>query len=102
MDYQVILATEALGDLEDIVCHIARHDNDAARRLGDQLLDLAEALTTFPNRGRIVPELGRRDWREVIYRSFRIIYRVNEAKRQIQVSRFWHASRGFPVIPFES
>ena len=81
---------------------IARHDNDAARRLGDQLLDLAEALMRFPNHGRVVPELGRRDWREVIYRSFRVIYRVNEAKRLIQVSRFWHASRGFPVIPSES
>jgi plasmid stabilization system protein ParE len=99
MDYQVILAPEALSDLENIVFHIARHDADAARRLGNQLLDVAEALTRFPKRGRVVPEFARPDWREVIFRSFRVIYRVNESKRQIQVSRIWHASRGFPVVP---
>lgn len=98
MDYQVILAPSARQDLTDITSYIAQHDPAAALRLGDQLLDVAETLARFPDRGRTVPEFHRPNWREVIFRSFRIIYRVNRAKRQIQVSRFWHAARGFPRI----
>lgn len=99
MDYQVILAPSARQDLTDITSHIAQHDPVAALRLGDQLLDVAETLAGFPNRGRMVPEFGRPNWREIIFRSFRIIYRVNSATHQVEVSRFWHAARGFPRIP---
>jgi toxin ParE1/3/4 len=99
MDYQVILAPDALQDLTDIAGHIAQHDVAAALRLGDELLDVAEALSQFPNRGRTVPEFKRPDWREIIYRSYRIIYRVHRAKRRVEVSRFWHAARGFPHLP---
>ena len=41
----------------------------------------------------------RPDWREVIHRSFRIIYRVSQTTHQVEVSRFWHAARGFPHLP---
>ena len=43
MDYQVILAPDALQDLTDIAGYIAQHDPAAALRLGDELLDVAEA-----------------------------------------------------------
>ncbi|HUJ10881.1 MAG TPA: type II toxin-antitoxin system RelE/ParE family toxin [Verrucomicrobiae bacterium] len=102
MDYQIILAPDALQDLIDIVSHIAQHNAQAALRLGDELFDVAESLARFPRRGRMVPEFRRPEWREVIYRSYRIIYRVNQAKRRIEVSRFWHSVRGFPTIPFAS
>ncbi len=99
MDYQVLIAPAARQDLRDITGHIAAHDSRAALRLGDELLDVADSLRRFPQRGRTVPEFDRPEWREVVYRSFRIIYRVNRTQRQIEVSRFWHAARGFPHIP---
>jgi len=99
MDYQVILAPDALQDLTDIAGYIAQHDPAAALRLGDELLDVAEALGRFPLRGRVVPEFDRPDWREVIHRSFRIIDRVNLTEQRIEVARFWHAARGFPHLP---
>jgi len=46
-----------------------------------------------------VPEFAQLDLREIICRSYRIIYRLNRKDQQIQIVRFWHGARGFPHIP---
>jgi plasmid stabilization system protein ParE len=51
MDFKVILQPLALDDLEAIVRHVAEKDVQAANRLGMSLLDRAEALAQFPERG---------------------------------------------------
>jgi toxin ParE1/3/4 len=99
MDFKVLLSPEALSDLEGIVAYIAPHDLEAAERLGNHLLDRALSLNTLPERGRMVPEFHEADLREVIFRSYRIIFRVNSARRTVEIVRFWHAARGFPQIP---
>jgi toxin ParE1/3/4 len=99
MDLPVFLAKDALGDLERIVAYIAPHNAEAAQRIGDELLDMAFSLGNLPRRGRVVPEFRRPELREVIVRSYRVIYRIKD--REIEVVRFWHAARGFPHIPPE-
>jgi len=99
MDFKVFLSPEALSDLEHIVAYIAPHNPGAAERMGNQLLDAALSLNTHPERGRVVPEFGRQDLREIILRSYRIIYRMNEKDKSLEITRFWHAARGFPQIP---
>ncbi|MGA2854225.1 MAG: type II toxin-antitoxin system RelE/ParE family toxin [Verrucomicrobiota bacterium] len=99
MDFKVFLSDEALSDLERLVAYIAPHNPAAAGRLGNQLLDTAFSLHTFPDRGRAVPEFRRPELREIVFRSYRIIYRVNNSDRSVEIVRFWHAARGFPRIP---
>ena len=99
MDFQVFLSDQALSDLERIVAYIAPHNPVAAERLGNQLLDAALSLNTFPERGRAAPEFRRPELREIIFRSYRIIYRINRVDRSLEVVRFWHGARGFPHIP---
>ena len=101
MDFEVFLSQDALGDLERIVAYIAPHNPAAAERLGNQLLDMALSLRSLPERGRIVPEFRRPELREVIFRSYRIIYRTNQAGERLEIIRFWHGARGFPHIPRE-
>jgi plasmid stabilization system protein ParE len=98
MDFKVFFSVEALSDLERIVAYIARHDSAAAERLGNQLIDAAVSLRTLPERGRVVPEFQRPELREIVFRSYRIIYRVNHADFSVEIVRFWHAARGFPQI----
>jgi plasmid stabilization system protein ParE len=50
------------------------------RRLGDKLIDRAEEAGQHPLAGRMVPEVGDPAIREVLLKSYRIIYRV-EPKR---------------------
>jgi plasmid stabilization system protein ParE len=99
MGWQVIISPSAQSDLADIVRYIAHHNSDAAARLGFELITRAESLASFPEIGRVVPEFRRPNLREIICRSYRIIYRVRREEQRIQVVRFWHGARGFPRIP---
>lgn len=99
MGWHVIIAPSAEGDLADIVRYIARHNSDAAARLGYELITRAENIAAFPEIGRVVPEFRQRDLREVICRSYRIIYRLRRQEQRIDIVRFWHGARGFPRIP---
>jgi len=88
-----------LNDLERVVAYVAQHNAGAAERLGNQLLDAALSLRTFPERGRVVPEFRRPELHEIIFRSYRIIYRLNNFDQSLEIVRFWHGARGFPHIP---
>ena len=55
MDFKVFISKDALNDLERIIAYIAPHNPVAAERTGNQLLDAAFSLRTFPERGRVVP-----------------------------------------------
>jgi toxin ParE1/3/4 len=41
-----------------------------------QIVDAADTLEIFPLGGRAVPEAEQNDIREIIYKNYRIIYRV--------------------------
>ncbi|WP_017747275.1 type II toxin-antitoxin system RelE/ParE family toxin [Scytonema hofmannii] len=41
----------------------------------------------------MVPEFNSSDIRQVILKPYRIVYRVEEDKKQISVARFWHSSQ---------
>jgi toxin ParE1/3/4 len=99
MGWKVVISPSARSDLEDIVRYIARHNSDAAARVGYELIAKAEGLANFPEIGRIVPEFRRPDLREVIHRSYRVIHRVKPEGEVIEVVRFRHGARGFPRIP---
>lgn len=99
MDFKVFLSDDALSDLERVVAYIAPHNAVAARQMGNQLLDAALSLRAFPEHGRMVPEFRRPELREIIFRSYRIIYRMNHTDKRLEIVRFWHGARGFPRIP---
>ena len=99
MDFKVFLSPEALSDLEHIVAYIALDNPAAAERMGNHLLDAALSLNSLPERGRMVPEFRRPELRESVFRSYRIIYRLQPAEKAVEIVRFWHGARGFPQIP---
>ena len=99
MGWKIIIAPSAQSDLADIVRYVARHNSDAAARLGYELITRAENLANFPEIGRVVPEFQQPNLRETICRSYRIIYRLRRDEQRIDIVRFWHAARGFPRIP---
>ncbi len=99
MGWKVIISPSAQADLEEIVRYAAWRNSDAALRLGYQLITRAESVAAFPEMGRVVPEFHQPNLREVICRSYRVIYRLENDQQRIEVVRFWHGARGFPHIP---
>ncbi|HEY3853901.1 MAG TPA: type II toxin-antitoxin system RelE/ParE family toxin [Verrucomicrobiae bacterium] len=102
MGWKVIIAPSAQADLADIVRYVAQHNSDAAAALGYELITRAENVANFPEMGRVIPEFKQPNLREVICRSYRIIYRLQPDRQQIEIVRFWHGARGVPQIPGNS
>ena len=99
MGFRVVITRPAVNDLAEIVRYISRDNPAAAERMGLKLIDLAESLRDLPMRGRVVPERKRQcDCREIVWKPYRIVYRVSEEKNLVEVIRFWHGARGTPVI----
>jgi plasmid stabilization system protein ParE len=98
MDFKVILSPRAIQDLQEIVRYISFDNPVRAENFGRELITKTRLLVSFPEMGRVVPEFDEPDTREIIHKSYRIVYRVRPEKRTIEVSRFWHGSRGTPHV----
>jgi plasmid stabilization system protein ParE len=96
MGFQVIIMRPALRDLDEIERRIIKDDPPAAERFRNQLIDRIEPLSDFPEMGRAVPEFTDLNPRELIYKSYRIIYRVRWSSEKVTILRFWHSARGTP------
>ena len=68
----------ARRDLRDIGDFISLDKPEAAAKWVGRILDTVDRLSTFPNSGRVVPEAGRDDVREVILETYRIVYRIRK------------------------
>jgi toxin ParE1/3/4 len=93
MDYQVIISPKAVGDLEAIVRYIALNNPEAARKLGQRLLEKTKELSQFPLLGQKVSEFEDSNIRQLILKPYRIVYRIEEDKKQVSIARFWHSSQ---------
>lgn len=75
----IILWTEpSLDDLRAIRDYIAKDSETYAESFVESILLAVERLSEFPRLGRVVPEANVADIREVLFRSYRILYRVHE------------------------
>jgi len=78
--YSVLLTKGAEQDLEAIYDYIAEFDDPAnADHALDRLMATAEQLAVMPERGsypRELLDLGIKDYRQVFFKPYRLIYRV--------------------------
>lgn len=88
----VTFTASAVTDLEDIR---SWYVDQQAPAVGDELLrkiiSQVERLGAFPESGRVVPEFGIANLREIIYSPFRIIYRLDESR--VRIVRVWRSER---------
>ena len=66
----------ASRDLVEIARYIERDKPEAARRWVARLRQRARTVAELPGSGRRVPETARDDVREVLVRSYRIVYLI--------------------------
>ena len=82
---------EALNDVEFIAAYIARDSVFYAKAVIKKLFSASNKLSTFPRMGRIVPEIGNDNIRELFVYSYRLIYRIEE--NQILIVAVIHGKR---------
>ena len=83
MIFTVLLTEDAATDLKDIYTYISEHDStNNAEYVLDEIEKKFVSLSELPER-RVYPKelmaLGIRDYREIFFKPYRIIYRIVKA-----------------------
>lgn len=80
----------------DDILSIKEHLSHSSEVLGeifvDKVFEKVELLKTFPRMGKMVEEFNRKDIRELIFKQYRIVYRIKNEER-ITILTIQHSSR---------
>jgi toxin ParE1/3/4 len=98
MAYKLIWSLAARDDLHDIVVFIGRDNPERAMSFGYELISATDKLQAFPGMGRTVPEYRNQNIREIIFRPYRIVYRINDERKLCEIVRVWNSARGMPLL----
>lgn len=91
--YQVNLSQQAQNDLEQIFYYIA---DDSIKNAANFILQLEKkvySLELFPDRHPLIPEneFFGTDYRHLIYKKYRIVYRI--AERSVFILKIFHGAK---------
>ncbi len=98
MDYKVVWTLRSREDLRAISIFIARDNPAAALQLGDVIFQRMDSLRSFPELGRVVPERGEPNIREIVVGNYRVVYRFRREQKTVEILRVWHGARGEPAV----
>lgn len=87
---QIILKQDAEEDIENIKNYISKDSIYYANKTANEIINKTEYLLMFPYMGRKIPEYNNINFRELIYKSYRILYKVNS---NIYILNIFHHSR---------
>jgi toxin ParE1/3/4 len=83
---------QAIEDIDNIAKYIAKDSTKYAFVQVQEFFDAALMLEEFPQSGRIVPEVGTKNIREIIVGFYRIIYRIRNANL-VEIITVYHSYR---------
>ena len=90
---------QAVEDLRSIRQFIERDSLQYGRLVAERLFEATTRIEQFPRSGRMIPEIGREEYRELIVGDYRIVYRLDgDAAVLLTVFR---SSRLFPMEAVE-
>ena len=83
---------EAKADLKQIQEYISKDSIYYANKTINEIINKTEYLLMFPYMGRKIPKFDNTNFRELIYISYIILYKVNS---NIYILNVFHHSRDF-------
>ena len=83
----------AKDDLQGIWDYIARDSVFYADKYVNELLSATDILEVFPEIGRVIPEIGDPNSREIIHGSYRVMYLISE--EIVYITQVTHGAREF-------
>ena len=88
---RVVWTDAALSALEDVLDYIGADSPPSARHVGEQAIAAADSLATLSERGRVVPEVGDPNVREIFVFRYRLMYEL--APTEVRILAFVHGAR---------
>jgi toxin ParE1/3/4 len=88
----ISFADSVVEDLDDILNYYIEQDSsDVGEKLVSRIISQIQTLSRHPDMGRIVPEFGVKNLKELIRPPFRIVYRRDP--RRVRIVRVWRSER---------
>ena len=88
---RIVWLTKANNDLIDIYNYISKDSIYYAMKTVNEIINKVEILRIFPYSGRILNDIVNEEYRELIYKSYKIIYKIKIST--IYIHRVWHSAR---------
>jgi len=92
---KVVWSPLAIDRAAEIAKYIAQDNIIAAENWVDTVFAKVEQLKSYPESGRIVPEINSLKIKELIYGNYRIIYRIEE--KQVSILTIRHGKQILPT-----
>ena len=82
---QNIISSKAHEDIDDIYQNLSFISFNYAERIVNKIYSVIDTIQYFPYIGRYVPEIPNKNYRERLYKSYRIIYYISERRKTIYI-----------------
>ena len=92
---KIVWSPLAIDSAAEIAEYISSDNPAAAREWVDKIFEKVALLSSSPEIGRVVPEIERKEIREIIFGNYRIIYRLESVSISILTIR--HGKQILPV-----
>ena len=92
---KIIWSLLAIDRASEIAEYIYSDNPTAANKWIDDIFENVLILQTSPKMGRKVPEINRKEIREIIWGNYRIIYRIE--KLNISILTIRHTKQILPI-----
>lgn len=89
----IIMLSVAKQDLNNICLYISTDSKNRADNLLHKISSEVKNLSIFPKKGRVIPELNKENYRELLIENYRVMYKIDNDK--IIISAVKHSSREF-------
>ena len=90
----------AIRHFSSWIQYVAQHSIKSAEKERVKLLKSVSQLQAFPESGRMVPEFGNPNLREIIQKPIRIIYSLKS--KEIRLLAFHHSKMQLDISLFNS
>lgn len=91
----VSISHKAYEDINSIYEYISIDSFKYAEKTANDIYSLIYRLEQSPYLGRYVPEIKDKRLREVLYKSYRIVYTVSETTNAVYIHFVLHCKRNF-------
>ena len=92
---KIIWSPLAIDRASEIAEYISMDNPTAASQWVDNIFEKVLILKSSPKMGRTVPEINRKEVREIIFGNYRIIYRIE--KNSISILTICHTKQILPI-----
>jgi len=93
---KIIWSPLAIDRVAEIAQYIAQDSLNSAQKWVESIFQVVEQLEKFPKSSRVIPEIKQDDFREIIHRNYRIIYRL-----QSEIVSILTVRHGRQILPIE-